>query len=810
MIKKTCSTLLAAALTGGLLFASLFPAGSRAEAAPAPFNDLPPLQLVKNMAPGWNLGNTLDAIPTEGSWNNAPVTEADLDMVRSAGFNSIRIPVTWTDHMGAGPDYTIDAAWMARVEQVVDWSLARGFYVMLNVHHDSWQWAYNMPGNTAEMEKFKKVWSQIAARFKDKNEKLVFEIINEPKQTSAQMNTINTQTLPVIRSSGGNNDKRLVVLSGEGNNIEKTLSGLVLPSDSRVAVDVHYYPYQFTTNSWNMPVWNMPENKAATESQFQQLHDKYVAAGVPVILGEYAMMSEIVYGPEARFYMDHTNKTALKNGIVTMFWDDGYNAGFDRVNKRIKEDRYIPYILKSAAGVPNSFVWPAEFYIKADEAVKDFTASLDLSGNTLTGVYNGSSPLAAGTDYTVSGTTFTLKASFLNRVLNPSVLGQNAQLTFKFSKGQDNIVNVNRYKAPTVAPLTIDKTKPFTADVVLPFNYNGVKIKQAKAFENATGAAVDTINSWTTWLEGGGDYVYDNQSTVTLRKDFANMFDTNSTVRFELWPEGTVDLQVNVGTGSGGNTGNENNAAISPVSASFDKNAVNQADVPVALTLNGHTLSAIRSGSGVLAAGTDYTVSGSGSSVKLLKTYLAKQPVGSLPLTFDFSGGADPVLTVAITDTTGTGGLPPAGSLKVQMMNAGTAASANTISPQFKLVNTGTDAVSLANVKLRYYYTADGTQAQNFSCDWSQAGCANIGGTFVKLPEAKPGADTYVEIGFGSGAGTLAAGQSLNVQTRINKSDWSNYTQTGDYSFNAAATAYADWTRVTSYLSGALQWGVEP
>ena len=164
---------------------------------------------------------------------------------------------------------------------------------------------------------------------------------------------------------------------------------------------------------------------------------------------------------------------------------------------------------------------------------------------------------------------------------------------------------------------------------------------------------------------------------------------------------------------------------------------------------------------------------------------------------------------------TATGNLNPTptpgtGSIKVQMYNSNTSATTNMIYAQFKLFNTGTGAISLSNVKIRYYYTIDGVKAQSFWCDFSQAGTANVTGTFVTMSTVKTGADTYLEIGFTSGAGTLAAGASIDIQTRFAKTDWSNYTQTNDYSFNSTATSCVDWNNVTGYVAGSLQWGTEP
>lgn len=178
--------------------------------------------------------------------------------------------------------------------------------------------------------------------------------------------------------------------------------------------------------------------------------------------------------------------------------------------------------------------------------------------------------------------------------------------------------------------------------------------------------------------------------------------------------------------------------------------------------------------------------------------------MGTTTLSFNFSAGAAQSLVVAVVDTS----VVVTGGLKVQMYNGSTAASANVLNPRIKLLNTGTSAVSLADVKIRYYYTIDGEQPQSFFCDWSQAGSANVTGTFVKLPAAITGADYYLELGFTSAAGSLAAGEGLDIQMRASKADWSNYTQTGDYSFNASGTGYADWAGVPAYLSGSLVWGM--
>ncbi|WP_145945738.1 glycoside hydrolase family 5 protein [Paenibacillus sp. Y412MC10] len=131
---------------------------------------------VENMQPGWNLGNTFDATGDETSWGNPLTTRKLIASIAGQGYKSIRIPITWKHRVGDAPNYQIDPQFLDRIEEVVDWSLEEGLYVIINMHHDSGEWVKDMGSNHDEvLNRFDAVWKQVAEHFKSHSVKLMYE-----------------------------------------------------------------------------------------------------------------------------------------------------------------------------------------------------------------------------------------------------------------------------------------------------------------------------------------------------------------------------------------------------------------------------------------------------------------------------------------------------------------------------------------------------------------------------------------------------------------------------------------------------------
>jgi endoglucanase len=323
------------------------------------------LQLSKEMSPGWNLGNSLEAIDPktpyvwgssnfhETAWGNPKVTQELMNAVRAAGFKTVRIPAAWKLYADAGDN--ISPQWMARVKEVVGYARKAGLYAVLNVHWDGgWmQPTYKQqPTANARLAKF---WTQIATAFKDHDDHLLFAGTNEvmvdgdynppTAEYCTVQNGFNQVFVDTVRATGGNNARRHLVVQAFNTNIDHSQTcNATLPADSatgRLFMEVHYYdPFNFTINE-KSSTWqwgSIATDPAATETwanephvdkQFRKMKVAFVDKGVPVLLGEYAAMLRTERDP-AGTYRKHWNqvvtKSAIQHGLVPVYWDNGYTT----------------------------------------------------------------------------------------------------------------------------------------------------------------------------------------------------------------------------------------------------------------------------------------------------------------------------------------------------------------------------------------------------------------------------------------------------------------------------------------------------
>ncbi len=272
-------------------------------------------QAIVAMERGINMGNTLDA-PNEGEWAGK-AQEYYFDMYKEAGFKTVRIPITWGNHLSSTSPYTINATFLNRVEEVVNWGLDRDLFVIINAHHDTWI----KDDYVGQKARFDSLWVQISDRFKDKPEKLLFEILNEPHGaiTVAQVDELNARVLGIIRKA---NPTRVVIYSGAGWSSSTDLKAAAIPNtdDPYLIGNYHSYdPWAFAGESTG--IWGSTSDVNAMINQMDGVETWSQTHNIPVLIGEFGARRECDYNSRMFYYATYTEQ-ALKHGFAFTVWDD--------------------------------------------------------------------------------------------------------------------------------------------------------------------------------------------------------------------------------------------------------------------------------------------------------------------------------------------------------------------------------------------------------------------------------------------------------------------------------------------------------
>lgn len=445
-MKNRLRSMFIAAVLVGTVVAGSFTAPFSVQAAKkdtTSFEDLNQSQIVEAMGPGWNLGNQLesvtDNVPEETNWGNPVITEKLIQSVKAAGFKSIRIPVSYFAKIDDDKDYTIDSKWLDRVQEVVDYCIKNDLYAVINIHGDGYNtidgsWLLcNGKDQTEIKKKYKKVWKQIAERFKNYDEHLLFESMNEEfdgsysepnKEYYQNINDYNQIFVDTVRKTGDNNTKRWLIIPGWNTNIDYTAGdyGFKLPTDQyrdkpidkeeqRIMISVHYYsPWNFcggengVITQWGNEA-DDPSKTSTTcdetymKNQLNLMKTTFADKGYPVFIGEYGSIDKTSYDSENEYYRAYFARKlcqlSRKNGCIPMYWDNGYNGVhgfglFDRTTCEVTQPVIIDAIMEGFGqkASQNSTLMSVRLYVSDSKywttIQSDNTARITKKGGTYT------------------------------------------------------------------------------------------------------------------------------------------------------------------------------------------------------------------------------------------------------------------------------------------------------------------------------------------------------------------------------------------------------------------------------------------
>lgn len=323
------------------------------------------MRFVNSLRLGWNLGNCFDAsdctwlsdeMAYESAWCGAKVTPALLDAVQEAGFQTVRIPVSWHNHL-TDEAYSISERWLTRIQEVVDLCMERGMFVILNIHHDvSTDYLYpSTPYLAQSINYVTAIWSQLCERFAEYDDHLIFESCNEPRlvghanewyfdtrnadcqDAASCINQINQAFVDTVRASGGKNATRYLLCPGYAASPDGALySGFVLPTDPvhqndhRIIVAVHAYtPYSFALDAGGTSAWSADSvsDRNNLTGFMDQLFLQYTKQGQPVLISEFGARNKQENTAARTAFAACYVAEARARGMTCICWDNNAFSG---------------------------------------------------------------------------------------------------------------------------------------------------------------------------------------------------------------------------------------------------------------------------------------------------------------------------------------------------------------------------------------------------------------------------------------------------------------------------------------------------
>lgn len=372
-MKRKKSVKVFAFLLTAVLLANLFPVTSKAE--DDRLTGKTAMEITQMMEKGWNLGNTFDATggrksdaySQETSWGNPKVTKELIDGVKAAGFNTIRIPVTWYNYIDKSNGYKIDEAFLNRVKEIVDYAYENNMFVILNAHHEKWVNDRNIHENYEEIGKeLNAVWSQLADNFAEYDQHLIFEGMNEPRAVGMDyewtgnqacydaVNYLDQVFVDCIRNNGkGYNAERALMIPGyAASSNPNVLKSIQIPQYNgkdaeNVIISVHCYsPYNFclSDNQESFDPKNS-EDTAEITSLMGNLKRLFLNNGIPVVIGECGVTNTRDNDEARKSWLTYFSDITEENGIPAVLWDNGAkgNSGGECHNYFVRRTGEMAY-----------------------------------------------------------------------------------------------------------------------------------------------------------------------------------------------------------------------------------------------------------------------------------------------------------------------------------------------------------------------------------------------------------------------------------------------------------------------------------
>jgi hypothetical protein len=436
------------------------------------------------------------------------------------GFDFVRIPIQWNNYTETSSPYAINESWLDRVEQVIDWSLKHGLITVINSHHDKWI-LENNSYTSNDLARFDSIWAQVAFRFKDKSDSLIFEIANEPNIAISKTDQINAHIIPIIRKT---NPTRLIIFGSSGTQLS-TLKKAVIPTDPYLIASFHTYePWDFAGEG---------NGKWGTATEIKKVTDMMADAAnwsekhnIPLLFGEFSARSKCEEISRMKWFYIHVNEAIMCNVAPAVWQDFGwFSIYFHTTNEANKWSRAVTDVI----------VYTHHLSVDSLEAIAVTESQAQLNWHHRASDYkwirierklsNGSYEDIANLDSNV--TSYIDNAVVLNKTYTYRIISElsSGEITHSLPvqikikektavndmKSKDNSLEIHAY---FVGENLIIKSDEYQPDFFLQvYNLNGQMIKTEEFFTNEFSVNFSTIYNGTYLVR-----VMNNNGVNTVKK----------------------------------------------------------------------------------------------------------------------------------------------------------------------------------------------------------------------------------------------------------------------------------------------------